>query len=99
MRLRGEALTGFVTATLSVTFLPKGSGRTMTETIATQIWLAIGAYCSVGGVVTLGVLLGAMQRLDPLASTAPLGVKLLIAPGLIALWPLALVRLAQGPRP
>ena len=71
----------------------------MTEAIATNIWRAIGAYGCVGAVVALGVLLGAMSRLDPRAHVAPLGVKLLITPGLIALWPLVVMGLARGPRP
>ena len=70
----------------------------MTEAVATTIWLAVGGYGAVGAVVTLALMLGAMKRLDPLAAAAPLQAKLLIAPGLIALWPLALARLLKGPR-
>ena len=68
----------------------------MTEAVAANIWLGVGAYATVGVVVTLVLMLGALKRLDPLAAAAPLRVKALIAPGLIALWPLVLARLFSG---
>lgn len=66
----------------------------MSERAAELIWLALAGYASVGAVVTLILLAGALRRIDIAAAAAPIRVKLLITPGLIALWPLLLVRLA-----
>lgn len=65
----------------------------MTEAVAADVWLVVGAYAGLGVLVWLVLVLGAMKRFDPLAAKAPVQVKLLIAPGLVALWPLVLARL------
>lgn len=61
----------------------------MSVAAAEMIWTAVGAYCAIGGVFALAMILGLMKRLDPLAHAAPLRVRLLLFPGLAALWPLA----------
>ena len=68
----------------------------MTEAIAANIWLGVGAYGAVGALVTLALWLGAMKRLDPVAAKAPWRVKALVAPGVVALWPLVLARLLRA---
>lgn len=65
----------------------------MTEQLAELIWLSLGAYLGVGLCVALPTLLFGLRRLEAGAAKMPLRVHLLIAPGLIALWPLVLVRI------
>jgi hypothetical protein len=68
----------------------------MTDAVATTIWLALAVYMGVGGVIALGVVLFGLKRLTPTA--VPLRVRLLILPGLAALWPVVVWRFA-GVRP
>lgn len=65
---------------------------------AQMIWAAIGAYFTAGALTALLLQLGGLKRIDPLAWSAPLQVKLLITPGLIALWPVMLAKLVRGRR-
>ncbi|MBY0567747.1 MAG: hypothetical protein K2P70_10565 [Hyphomonadaceae bacterium] len=65
----------------------------MTEQLAELIWLSLGAYLCVGLCIALPTLLFGLRRLEAGAAKMPLRVRLLIAPGLIALWPLVLVRI------
>jgi hypothetical protein len=65
----------------------------MTEQTAGIIWLLIAAYFGVGLCVAVGTLLRGLRILDAGAATMPLRVRLLIAPGLAALWPLVIARL------
>lgn len=64
----------------------------MSETAASVIWCAAGLYAAVGLAAALWMHAGALRRIDPLAATAPLGARLLITPGLVALWPLMLAK-------
>lgn len=66
----------------------------MTEQIATVIWLALAAYLAIGAVIAVLTLVFGLTRLEPSAAGLALRVRALIAPGLIALWPLVLVRLS-----
>lgn len=66
----------------------------MTEHTAQQVWLIVGAYFCCGLIVGLIVLLFALKRIDRSAAPTPLRVRLLILPGLAALWPLVILRLA-----
>lgn len=65
----------------------------MTDQLAEIIWLSFGAYSGVGLCVAAPTLLFGLRRLEAGAAEMPLRVRLLIAPGLIALWPLVLVRI------
>ena len=65
----------------------------MTEQLAEGIWLSLGAYFAVGLCVAVPTLLFGLRRLDAGAAKMPLRVRLLITPGLIALWPLVLLRI------
>lgn len=66
--------------------------------MAEVVWLGLGAYGAIGVLIALVLLAGAIKRFDASAAAAPLGVKLLLLPGLAALWPL-LLRRAMGWRP
>lgn len=77
---------------------PKSRDSDMTEAAAQMIWLSVAAYLGLGCFVALLVLAFGLGRLDGAAASMPLRVRLIIAPGLAALWPLVLVRLA-GIRP
>lgn len=63
----------------------------MSVELAEAIWLALAGYLGFGLVAGLGVIAFGVKRLTPAAM--PLRVRLLILPGLAALWPLVLVRL------
>jgi hypothetical protein len=66
------------------------------------MWLAEGivifavGYICVGGILSVWLLLRGLQRLDPIAQQAGWGFKLLIFPGLCALWPLWLLKKGSG---
>ena len=64
----------------------------MTERGAELIWLCLGAYAAIGVLVSLALLLGGLRRIDAAMAAAPLRVKALIAPGIVMLWPLLLLR-------
>jgi hypothetical protein len=67
-------------------------GNHMTEAAAEAVWIGLGAYLGFGLVIGLGVILFGLARLTP--ARVPVRVRLLILPGLAALWPVVLVRLA-----
>ena len=64
----------------------------MTVQAAQFVWLALFAYAALGALVAAGLLLGGLRRVDATAAKAPWHVKLLLLPGLIALWPIMLRR-------
>ena len=64
----------------------------MTEAMAVAIWQGLAAYLGLGLVLGLGVLAFGLKRLT--AAEVPVRVRLLILPGLAALWPVVLLRLA-----
>ncbi len=66
----------------------------MTERAVELIWLVLAGYAGVGAAVTLILFAGVLQRIDATAAGAPIRVKLLIAPGLMAWWPVLVLRLA-----
>ncbi len=65
----------------------------MTEQTAEIVWLALAVYFSVGLCIAFSTLLFGLRRLERGAAAMPLRVRLLIAPGLIALWPLVAARI------
>lgn len=65
----------------------------MAERGAEIVWLLLGGYLAVGLMIAVATLLFGLRRLDPGAATMPPAVRLLVAPGLTALWPLVLARL------
>jgi hypothetical protein len=66
--------------------------------LAEMIWLAVAGYAGAGAVVALALCVGLLRRFDPLAATAPWHVKLILAPGMMLLWPVMLVKLVLGRR-
>jgi hypothetical protein len=60
--------------------------------------MAVGAYAALGVLVLIALLAGGLKRFGPAAASAPLHVKALLAPGMIALWPVMLARMF-GVRP
>jgi len=65
--------------------------------IATWIVRAAALYGAAGVVTAVFLLAGGLRRLDPAAARGGLGFKLLILPGMVALWPLLLRRFMRGP--
>jgi hypothetical protein len=67
--------------------------------LAAELVIAVlAAYAAVGIALAMAMLLGGLRRVDSAAAAAPLRVKLLWVPGMIALWPVMLAR-ALGWRP
>ncbi len=64
----------------------------MTEAIAVAIWQGLTGWMGFGLVIGLGTVLFGLKRLT--AAEVPVRVRLLILPGLAALWPVVLLRLA-----
>lgn len=60
----------------------------MSIAAAELVWAALALYLGAGALVALALLAGGIARFDEEAARAPLRVKLLLAPGLVALWPL-----------
>jgi hypothetical protein len=61
-------------------------------TIAVFILLAVLLYMACGVLVGVPFVLAGVQRIDPAAHDAPIGFRLLILPGCVALWPFVLRR-------
>ena len=56
-----------------------------------MIWLA-GVYAAAGVLFAVAFVTWGVEQVDPAAKGAPLGFRLLILPGSVALWPLLLRR-------
>ncbi|MEM1148482.1 MAG: hypothetical protein AAGH49_11870 [Pseudomonadota bacterium] len=67
----------------------------MSLAAAETLILALGAYFGLGLIVGLIYMLGGAGRIDPAAKgkDMPLRVRLLILPGIVALWPVMLAKL------
>jgi hypothetical protein len=68
----------------------------MSDTVAHLIVWSLTAYAGLGLAFALVFVSGAVTRVDEEAHGAPLGFRLLILPGTIALWPLFLFRWLRG---
>jgi hypothetical protein len=68
------------------------------ETV-TAILEGVALYMGVGALFALAFLLLGLTRIDHGAKGAGLGFRLMILPGLIALWPLMLIRWLSGGQP
>lgn len=68
------------------------------ETV-TAILNVVALYAAAGAVFAVAFLLLGITRIDNGAKGAGLGFRLLILPGLIALWPLMLIRWLSGGQP
>ncbi len=68
------------------------------ETV-TAVLEGVALYFGAGAVFALVFLLIGLTRIDHGAKGAGLGFRLMILPGLIALWPLMLIRWLSGGQP
>ena len=64
----------------------------MSETVAEWFVLALALYGLAGLIFALAFQLRGLSRIDAAARGAGLGFRLLILPGMVALWPLLLSR-------
>jgi hypothetical protein len=53
---------------------------------------ALAAYGLAGSVFAVAFVLLGIQRVDPVAEHSPIGFRLIVIPGVAALWPLLLGR-------
>ena len=53
---------------------------------------ALGAYAVAGAAFAIAFLLFGIQRVDPVAEHSSIGFRLIVMPGVTALWPLLLTR-------
>ena len=53
---------------------------------------ALAAYGLAGAIFAVAFISRGMQRIDPVAQHAPLGFRVIVMPGVAALWPLLLTR-------
>lgn len=68
------------------------------ETV-TAVLNGVALYAAAGVVFAVAFLLLGITRIDNGAKGAGLGFRLLLIPGLIALWPLMLIRWLSGGQP
>jgi hypothetical protein len=68
----------------------------MTPWLARILVDALCLYTGIGAVAALWIAWRGLQRLDPVAGHGTWGFRLLILPGLTALWPLMLARCVRG---
>jgi hypothetical protein len=73
----------------------------MTEGLANLIVSGFGLYTLIGLPVGLAYMFGGAGKIDPAAKEKglPLRARLLILPGVIALWPLMLIKLLMQTEP
>ena len=64
----------------------------MAEAVASVVVRAMYAYALTGGLFAFFFVLGGVQKVDTQAQGAGIGFRLLIFPGVAALWPLFLQR-------
>jgi hypothetical protein len=57
---------------------------------------ALAAYGLAGAIFAVAFVTVGIQRVDPVAEHAPVGFRLIVFPGVAALWPLLLVRWVRG---
>ena len=66
------------------------------ETVATVVVQAVGAYVAVGVAFALAFLWRGLGRVDPAARESSAGFRLIVLPGVVALWPLLARRWLAG---
>ena len=60
----------------------------MSLTVARVLAGCLEWYAAAGAVVAVVLLAGQVDRLDPMLARSPLAVRLLLFPGMVALWPI-----------
>lgn len=68
----------------------------MTEWLAGMLVTAAGAYVAAGATFAAAFVTWGVGRIDPAARHATAGFRLIILPGVTALWPLLALRWARG---
>lgn len=68
----------------------------MTVAWAEAVVDAVALYLATGALFAVVFLAIGLRRLDPIAAAGPLRFKLLIAPGVIAIWPVLVALWAAG---
>ena len=68
----------------------------MSSALAWVLIYGVGAYSFIGVGVAAWIVLGRLGTLDPVAAHGTWGFRLLVLPGLAALWPLMLRRALTG---
>lgn len=71
----------------------------MTETLANLIALALGVYVAAGVLFGVPFVLFGVSRIDPAARGGTWGFRLIVLPGVVALWPLLARRWIAGAPP
>jgi uncharacterized membrane protein YdfJ with MMPL/SSD domain len=66
------------------------------EQVARAIVTAAGAYVAAGLLFAAAFVTRGVSRVDPVARGSGVGFRLIIVPGVVALWPLLFVRWAVG---
>lgn len=64
----------------------------MSERLAELLVAAVGAYVALGAVFAVAFVAWGVSRVDPVARAATIGFRLIILPGVMALWPFLIVR-------
>jgi hypothetical protein len=59
---------------------------------------ALGAYAVAGAAFAIAFLLFGIQRVDPVAEHSSIGFRLMVLPGVAAIWPLLLARWIRSGR-
>ena len=67
--------------------------------VAQLIVAAAAAYVAVGLLFAAAFVTAGVGHIDPSAEHAPIGFRLLIVPGTVALWPLLAMRWIRGKQP
>ena len=70
----------------------------MSVAIARIIAGALEAYVALGVLFAIVFLPFGLKAIDPATKGAPIGFRLIVSPGVVALWPLLLRRWASGTR-
>jgi hypothetical protein len=64
----------------------------MTPAAAYGLLLGVAIYLAAGGILAVPFLIFGIGRIDPGAKSAPWTFRLLVTPGVVALWPFLLRR-------
>lgn len=71
----------------------------MADAVARMLVVAAAVYLAPGLALAALALARGLERLDPATRGASLGFRLIVAPGLVALWPLLARRILRGGPP
>ena len=69
------------------------------HTLATAALATLGAYLALGIAFGIPFIIRGVDRVDPSMRISPVRMRILILPGVAALWPLLLVKWIRASRP